>query len=115
MRGRRGAYTIERKQVGSVERAWASAVASAPTPVIASLHVCLEQVPHEVTRRAGMLVSSLGLLLIVLERTATMAGVPVGHSATTQLFRGGASHSERKACRIACFMVICMLRNTRNI
>ena len=87
MRGRRGAYTNECKQVGLVERAWASAVASAPTPGIASLHACLEQVPHEVPRRAGMLVSSLGLLLIVLERTATKAGVSVKLSANTQLSR----------------------------
>ena len=63
-----------------MERAWASAVASAPTRVIASLHACLEQVPHEVARRAGMLVSSLGLLLIVLERTVNKAEGSVGHS-----------------------------------
>ena len=100
---RLGAYTNERKHVGLVERAWASAVASAPTRIIASLHACLEQVPHEVARRAGMLVSSLGLLLIVLERTATKAGVPVRRSTHTQLFRGAAAHSERMACEIAWF------------
>ena len=100
MRGRRGAYTNERKHVGLVERAWASAVASAPIPVIASLHACLEQVPHEVPRRAGRLVSSLGLLLIVLERTATKAGVPVGH-ATKELSRAETLRFVRKACKIA--------------
>ena len=46
-----------------------------------------EQVARGLTRSAGTLVSSLGLLLVVLERTARVAVTAVGHSAHTQLSR----------------------------